>query len=44
MMAVATIIVLPIVIVFFLAQNLFVKGIVMTGIKGVVQYDIYSLP
>jgi multiple sugar transport system permease protein len=34
MMAVATIIVLPIVIVFFLAQNLFVKGIVMTGIKG----------
>jgi ABC-type glycerol-3-phosphate transport system permease component len=33
MMAVATIIVLPIIVVFFLAQNLFVKGIVMTGIK-----------
>lgn len=34
MMAVSTLIVLPIVLVFFLAQRLFVKGIVMTGIKG----------
>jgi multiple sugar transport system permease protein len=34
MMAVSTLIVLPIILVFFLAQRLFVKGIVMTGMKG----------
>jgi multiple sugar transport system permease protein len=34
MMAVSTLVVIPIVAVFFLAQSLFVKGIVMTGIKG----------
>ncbi len=34
MMAVSTIVVMPIVLVFFLAQRLFVQGIVMTGIKG----------
>jgi multiple sugar transport system permease protein len=34
MMAVSTLIVLPIIIVFFLAQRLFVQGIVMTGLKG----------
>jgi multiple sugar transport system permease protein len=34
MMAVLMLIVLPIVAIFFLAQKLFVLGIVMTGIKG----------
>ncbi len=34
MMAVAVIAVLPIIVVFFLAQQYFVKGIVMSGIKG----------
>lgn len=34
MMAVSTLVVLPIILVFFLAQRLFVQGIVMTGIKG----------
>jgi ABC-type glycerol-3-phosphate transport system permease component len=34
MMAVSTLIVLPIILVFFLAQRLFVQGIVMTGLKG----------
>jgi len=34
MMAVAVITVLPIIIVFFLAQQYFVRGIVMSGIKG----------
>jgi|WetSurMetagenome_2_1015567.scaffolds.fasta_scaffold101211_2 multiple sugar transport system permease protein len=34
MMAVSTLVVLPIILIFFLAQRLFVQGIVMTGIKG----------
>ena len=34
MMAVATITVLPIIIMFFLAQRYFIRGIVMSGIKG----------
>jgi ABC-type glycerol-3-phosphate transport system permease component len=34
LMAVSTLIVLPIILIFLLAQNLFVKGIVMTGMKG----------
>ena len=34
MMAVSTLIVLPILVVYFLAQRLFVRGIVMTGMKG----------
>jgi len=34
MMAVATLTVLPIIIMFFLAQRYFVRGIVMTGMKG----------
>jgi len=34
MMAVATLTVLPIIILFFIAQRYFVQGIVMSGIKG----------
>jgi multiple sugar transport system permease protein len=34
MMAVAVLTVLPIIIMFFFAQQYFVRGIVMTGIKG----------
>jgi ABC-type glycerol-3-phosphate transport system permease component len=34
MMAVATITVLPIILMFFLAQRYFIRGIVMSGIKG----------
>lgn len=34
MMAVAVLTVLPIIIIFFLAQQYFVRGIVMSGIKG----------
>ncbi len=34
MMAVAVLTLLPIIIIFFLAQRYFVRGIVMTGIKG----------
>ena len=34
MMAVATLTVLPIIVLFFLAQRYFVQGIVMSGIKG----------
>jgi multiple sugar transport system permease protein len=34
MMAVALIMLLPILVLFFLAQRQFVQGIVMTGIKG----------
>lgn len=33
-MAAATVMVLPVVILFFLAQRYFIKGIVMTGLKG----------
>jgi len=34
MMAVASLTVLPIILIFFLAQRYFVRGIVMTGMKG----------
>jgi multiple sugar transport system permease protein len=34
MMAVATLTVLPIIVLFFVAQRYFVQGIVMSGIKG----------
>jgi ABC-type glycerol-3-phosphate transport system permease component len=34
MMAVSSLVVLPIIAIFFLAQRLFVQGVVMTGIKG----------
>jgi ABC-type glycerol-3-phosphate transport system permease component len=34
MMAVAVLTVLPIIIMFFFAQQYFVRGIVMTGLKG----------
>ena len=34
LMAASLVVVLPVVIVFFLAQRLFVRGIAMTGIKG----------
>ena len=33
-MAASLVVVLPVVIVFFLAQRLFIQGIAMTGIKG----------
>jgi multiple sugar transport system permease protein len=33
-MAAAVVVMLPVVLVFFLAQKHFVKGITMTGIKG----------
>jgi ABC-type glycerol-3-phosphate transport system permease component len=33
-MVLATIMVTPIIIVYFLAQRAFVEGIVLTGIKG----------
>lgn len=33
-MAAATVMILPVVILFFLAQRYFIKGIVMTGLKG----------
>ena len=33
-MAASLVVVLPVVIVFFLAQRLFIEGIAMTGLKG----------
>jgi multiple sugar transport system permease protein len=33
-MAASLVVVLPVVIVFFLAQRFFIQGIAMTGIKG----------
>jgi len=33
-MAAAAVMILPVVILFFFAQRYFIKGIVMTGLKG----------
>lgn len=33
-MAAAAVMILPVVLLFFFAQRYFIKGIVMTGIKG----------
>jgi len=34
MMAMSTLMVLPIVLIFFVAQRAFIQGIVLTGLKG----------
>lgn len=34
LMAAATVMIVPIIVLFFLAQRYFVQGIVMTGVKG----------
>jgi ABC-type glycerol-3-phosphate transport system permease component len=34
MMAMSTMMVLPIVLIFFVAQRAFIQGIVLTGLKG----------
>jgi ABC-type glycerol-3-phosphate transport system permease component len=34
LMAISTIVTLPIVIIFFFAQRTFIEGITMTGMKG----------
>ena len=33
-MAASTLVVLPVIIVFFLAQRTFIQGITLTGVKG----------
>jgi multiple sugar transport system permease protein len=34
LMAASTVMIVPIIVLFFLAQRYFVQGIVMTGVKG----------
>jgi ABC-type glycerol-3-phosphate transport system permease component len=34
MMAAATMALLPLIVVFFFAQRLFIQGVVITGVKG----------
>ena len=34
MMAVSLLVLLPLLVVFFVAQNLFIRGIALTGMKG----------
>jgi multiple sugar transport system permease protein len=33
-MAASTVVLIPVLIIFFLAQRYFVQGVVMTGLKG----------